>query len=667
MRGAISFDYDVRGEVEVRRVVLTGGATYTVRRRTDRLGRVASIGYPGAVGDVPGPVLTYGYDRRGYLRSISGVVDTIEYDEAGNRVSTRYAGGARTTRFFDALSRLASAEIGDAADTVLSREDVTRDLAGHVTGVGGEWSYTHDSLYQLARGEPVGGTAIDYAYDAAGNITSRSDVGAFAYAERGAAPTAVTTAGLGSYDYDAAGRQTAGPAGAFAYDGRDRLGEVTGANSTVGLSYGGFDEHAVREITTGGITHRVVLLDELVELRDGQLVLLVTDGRTRIGQLTPGGPVGLWHTDHRGSVTLVTTGGGAVLQRIAYDPFGRIRSIGAGDRPRATYDGYDMLEELGLYLSATRPYDPVLGRYLVPDTVATDLWHPVGSNRYAYAANDPVTLHDPTGRAWWQIALAIVAVVAVVVLTVVTFGVGLIGLGAMIGVFAAMAAAAVVGGIAAAQAGGDIALGILLGAALAGAAALGGALAGAGFAAAFGAKALVTHLLAGAVSGLLLGAATGFAAGWAGGQGSAGDIWEKTWKSALAGFVTGLVFGLASYGFAQGWFGTGNIDPRMPTSGEWQKPAAEGAKAAGDAANSGAGAASALGQGATSAATSAAGSAVNFGAATGFNVLQTFVFNPVAMTLFVEATASLFAFDLIDDIIDAIKNRGAKMSRSGTF
>ncbi|MEV8508836.1 toxin TcdB middle/N-terminal domain-containing protein [Actinoplanes sp. NPDC051475] len=666
VRGSITFDYDVRGEVETRRIVLTGGDAYTVRRRTDRLGRVSAIGYPGAAGDVPGPVLTYAYGPRGFLRSVSGVIDAIDYDEAGSPVRTAYSGGARTERRFDALSRLISAETRDAADVVLDRQDLTRDLGGHVTGAAG-WTYTHDDLYQLVRAEPAGGTAIDYAYGPAGDIMSRSDVGTFVYGERGAPPTAVTTAGAGSYDYDVSGRQVSGPAGTFTYDGRDRLTAVTGAAATVSLSYGAFDEQAVRETTAGGTTRKVVLLDDLVEVRDGALVLFVTDGRSRIGQLTPGGPVALWHTDHRGSVTLVTSGGGTVLQRLAYDPFGKITAVGAGEPPRATYDTYDLVQEFGIYLSPARPYDPVLGRYLVPDTVAPDLWHPAGLNRYAYAANDPVTLRDPAGRAWWQIALAILAVVAVVVLTVVTFGVGLIGLGAMIGVFAAMAAGAVVGGIAAAQAGGDIALGILLGAALAGAAALGGALAGAGFAAAFGAKALVTHLLAGAVSGLLLGAATGFAAGWAGGQGSAGDIWEKTWKSALAGFATGLVFGLASYGFAQGWFGTGNINPRVPTGAEWQKAAAEGAKAAGEAGNAGASAGEAATQAATSGGLSAGGAALNFGASTGFNVLQTFVFNPVAMTLFIEATASLFAFDLVDDIIDAVKNSGAKTSKAGTW
>ncbi|MEW2259779.1 toxin TcdB middle/N-terminal domain-containing protein [Streptomyces sp. NPDC047869] len=671
VRGTLTFDYDVRGEVELRRVKLTDGTVHALRRRTDRLGRVCSIEYPGATPDTPGPVLTYRYGPRGLLSAIPGVVDSIDYDPAGRPVRTVYTGGVRTTQRYDVLSRLIASEVTDAAGRLLDQETLTRDRAGHVLTVSGAtpadtWTYSHDDLYQLTRAQPASGPTLDFAYDPAGNILSRTDVGTFLYGERGAPPVCVTTAGSQQYDYDAAGRQTSSRAGTLSYDGRDRLVEITGAVGAQ-VSYGAFDERAVREIKTAGRTLRTVLLDELVELHDGQLLCIVTDGRSRIGQFVPGRSLTRWHTDHRGSVRLMTTGMGTVVQRIAYDPFGRILSLQPGDRPRDTYDGYELLEEVSLYLSPKRPYDPVLGRYLVPDTVATDLWQPVGLNRYAYAANDPVTLRDPTGRAWWQIALAIVAVVAVVVLTVVTFGAGLITLGAMIGVFAAMAVGGAVGGIAAAQAGGDIVLGILLGAALAGAAALGGALAGAGFAAALGAKSLATFLLSGAVSGALLGASTGFAAGFAGGTGSLGQIWEKTWQSALAGFVTGLVFGAASYGFAQGWFGTGNIDPRFPTGAETRRALAEGAKAAGQAANTGAGASTAIGQGAASAATSLAGTALNFGAPTGFNVLQTFVFNPVAGTLLIESVAVLFAFDLVDDVIDLLKEKSAKISVSGTF
>ena len=49
-----------------------------------------------------------------------------------------------------------------------------------------------------------------------------------------------------------------------------------------------------------------------------------------------------------------------------------------------------------MYLNA-RYYDPKLGRFIQPDT-----WDPtlpgVGTNRYAYAQNDPVNLSDPNGH-----------------------------------------------------------------------------------------------------------------------------------------------------------------------------------------------------------------------------------------------------------------------------
>jgi hypothetical protein len=52
-----------------------------------------------------------------------------------------------------------------------------------------------------------------------------------------------------------------------------------------------------------------------------------------------------------------------------------------------------------LYLNA-RYYDPALGRFISPDD-----WDPtlpgVGTNRYAYAGNDPVNKSDPNGHCWF--------------------------------------------------------------------------------------------------------------------------------------------------------------------------------------------------------------------------------------------------------------------------
>ncbi len=51
------------------------------------------------------------------------------------------------------------------------------------------------------------------------------------------------------------------------------------------------------------------------------------------------------------------------------------------------------------YYLRAREYDPVVGRFLSRDTWALDTWNPAELNRYVYAAANPVTWSDPSGRA----------------------------------------------------------------------------------------------------------------------------------------------------------------------------------------------------------------------------------------------------------------------------
>ena len=55
--------------------------------------------------------------------------------------------------------------------------------------------------------------------------------------------------------------------------------------------------------------------------------------------------------------------------------------------------------ETGLQYLHARYMDPILGRFLTPDTAGTT---PAGVdiNRYAYAGNDPVNLSDANGHHW---------------------------------------------------------------------------------------------------------------------------------------------------------------------------------------------------------------------------------------------------------------------------
>jgi RHS repeat-associated protein len=89
----------------------------------------------------------------------------------------------------------------------------------------------------------------------------------------------------------------------------------------------------------------------------------------------------------------------AVVQRLAYDEFGRVLSdSNPGFQPLGFAGGlYD--RDLGLVRFGARDYDPEIGRWTAKD--------PVGfgggdSNLYAYAGNSPVQFIDPTGLSFWD-------------------------------------------------------------------------------------------------------------------------------------------------------------------------------------------------------------------------------------------------------------------------
>jgi RHS repeat-associated protein len=92
----------------------------------------------------------------------------------------------------------------------------------------------------------------------------------------------------------------------------------------------------------------------------------------------------------------VTNMSGAVTERTGYAAYGEPKPTTSlpkgfiGERPDP---------ETGLLHLNARYYDPALGRFISPDD-----WNPtlagVGTNRYAYAGNDPVGKSDPNGHSW---------------------------------------------------------------------------------------------------------------------------------------------------------------------------------------------------------------------------------------------------------------------------
>jgi RHS repeat-associated protein len=569
--GTTTLDYDERGEVNAKRIDLATGGTHRIGRRTDRLGRLVSVTYPGTGSGEPART-RFRYNRRGLVSAVDGIVDAIEYDDAGLPVATRYANGVRTEVTRDPLGRVTRTVISGPDGEVLDERQLAYDLASNVVAATGSspedsWTYILDSLYQLREAVSASGPRFRYDFSPAGDVTFRSDVGECRYGEDGARAPCLTTAGDATLRYDTIGRLVESPAGRFRYDPIDRLVSMSRDDVEVAMVHGALEDTWVRSVTRGGETQTIVQLDDGVELHDGRLVCSVRFGERVIARFTPGASLTVLHHDHRGSTTLVTAGDGTVRLRIRYDPWGRILSEEAdggdgetlGEVPR--FDGYRLLEEFSLYLSPTRAYDPLLGRFTTPDPAIPDLLHPAGHNRYAYAANNPATVTDPSGL-WWKTLLAAIALVAVAVITVLTYG----ATSASLVVLAGMVVGGAVGGIAAWQKGGDIALGIFAGAAIGGTFALGGAVASAAIGKAIGGKgagAFFGKFLGKAVGGVLGGVGGGFASGIGALTGGYSDgFWKNVWVGALYG----LAFTVAAYSVSL--FGGNLINSKLTATSE---------------------------------------------------------------------------------------------------
>ncbi|MFT3792958.1 MAG: RHS repeat-associated core domain-containing protein [Rudaea sp.] len=112
-------------------------------------------------------------------------------------------------------------------------------------------------------------------------------------------------------------------------------------------------------------------------------------------------------TDHLGSTNVIAHADGTKVEQQAFDAWGNRRSPDTWtqtgiDWPITTtthgFTGQEGVEAMGIVHFGGRIYDPQLGRMLQADPVQNP--GSQGLNRYAYVANNPLTLTDPTGYSW---------------------------------------------------------------------------------------------------------------------------------------------------------------------------------------------------------------------------------------------------------------------------
>lgn len=409
-------------------VLTIGGVQYTSAATFDSNGRLSTLTYPS------GLVLTYTYTSLGYLSTVKN--GTATYWQANTRdaemnlTQQTLGNGVVTSRTYNPnTSRLTAVQAG--ASNAIANFTYTFDAIGNLTARTDANSalsetFVYDNMNRLTQSTVNSGTPKTVAYNAIGNITNKSGVGAYTYPLAGSSrPHAIQSiAGTvnTSFTYDANGNMLTGNGRSYTYTAANRQKTITSGATTITYNYD--DAHQrIRQVAPEGTT--VYLNDPLgVRLEKftgtsgsvqwNEYLYAVNEAIGVRFNRTSGPLLRYYIGDHLGSVSVITNETGAVAERLSYDPWGKRRFANGADDTTNTitsqttrgFTNHEHISNIGLINMNARTYDPVVGRFLTPDTLIEDYFKGQILNRYSYVGNNPLSFTDPTGQCFlgcfWQ-------------------------------------------------------------------------------------------------------------------------------------------------------------------------------------------------------------------------------------------------------------------------
>ena len=135
--------------------------------------------------------------------------------------------------------------------------------------------YGYDDLNRLTT--VTGGQSQSFGYDALGNMTSNSQVGAYGYGDS-LHKHAVTTAGGNTFAYDANGNMTSGAGRAMSWNSDNQLVSVTKDGLTTSNAYDYAGERVKRTTANGS----KLFFSKLAEQEQGVLTKHYYAGNLRV-------------------------------------------------------------------------------------------------------------------------------------------------------------------------------------------------------------------------------------------------------------------------------------------------------------------------------------------------------------------------------------------------
>jgi RHS repeat-associated protein len=420
-----TYTYDSLGRLSTATTSISG-VTYTVTTAYDAYSRVDTVTYPET-----GFALKHVYDPYsfGFLQEVKNASTNASYW----KINT---GGV------DAMNRILSETYGSNLIGTHAYDSVTGDLTAIKTGVSGNlisvqneaygfdgvgnllsrswWDGTatrnetfgYDNLNRLKT--VTGPVAKTYNYDTIGNITFKSDVGNYTYPTSGSSsvrPHAVSATSGGavttSFTYDANGNMLTGNGKTVTYTSFNKAKTIQKGSTTSTLTYDASFNRLVKSNASGS----TVYIGKLYERNTSGTTVTqkhyVYAGNNIIGvysKVNTTTSMRYFHTDNLSSVDIITNETGGVVQRLSYDAWGKRRNANGSDAASITaqatrgFTAHEHDDEVTLINMNAREYDPIIARFISPDSIVPGALNSQAYNRYSYALNDPVSYTDPTGH-----------------------------------------------------------------------------------------------------------------------------------------------------------------------------------------------------------------------------------------------------------------------------
>ena len=418
-----TYTYDTLGR-PTRLATLVDGKTFNQDNSYDSLGRVLIQTRPSGFA-TRNLYNAYGYQTElDNARTDAPLWRAVAVDAEGRITQNQYGNGVVNTRTYQPQNgRLTSIQANAPGTTsgpgaLLQNQSYSYDSLGNpltrvdtLTSGGRNETFQYDTLNRLTQTSLTQGgvvqTPVSLTYNAMGNITSKSDVGPYTY--DATKIHAVIAAGSNKYDYDSNGNLIGGAGRAVNWTAWNMPDSDTYGGATTSWSYDA-DHVRIKQVTGAKTTY---YLNPRVDLgghyeeeyytggRIDQINSLYASGQF-IGQITTTNQVNVatktryFHSDHLGSISLVTNESGAVASRYTYDAWGKRQMVVGSEELHHGFTGHEHLDEGFIHMNG-RLYDPVLARFISADPTIQDASDGQSFNRYSYVGNNPLSYTDPSG------------------------------------------------------------------------------------------------------------------------------------------------------------------------------------------------------------------------------------------------------------------------------